>query len=149
MQLTEIRWQTETSEAERSSGRVPIGRGITLIDPGALSDSALVLQNLHLDLVLKAGEKSPLYTPSSILFWQFILHENQRTYRFSTDREAPFKENLFRRIIIGDEGIALGDKLDPDASFDLKDALTRLESSRDQLCEMRGKRGRLVTLLED
>lgn len=149
MQLTEIRWQTETSEAERSSGRVPIGRGITLIDPGALSDSALVLQNLHLDLVLKAGEKSPLYTPSSILFWQFILHENQRTYRFSTDRDAPFKENLFRRIIIGDEGIALGDKLDPDASFDLKDALTRLESSRDQLCEMRGKRGRLVTLLED
>lgn len=149
MQITEIRWQTETSHAERSSYRVPVRRGITLFDLQHLPYSQHVLQNLQLDFVSKRDEKCELFQASSILIWQFLLEEQGRPYRFSSDQDAPFRENFFRRAMVGDEGLLLGEKLDSRQWFSLKNVLPKLSESRSELVDPLSKRGRVNTLLDE
>lgn len=160
MQITEIRWADGHQENFAQRYRLPVGRGITLVDGRGGQGKEALFSHLQTGLVMEPGRFAGLGETGIIRYWQFIFEEKDRRFTYSTDQTVEGREAFFRRSIIGKEGEILGPSLDYAFLADgsrtsdekrllISQLLTRLEYSRSQAYDPLEERGRLVLLRQD
>ncbi len=175
MRLSEVRLIRSDRGGEHKRYRLAIGQGVTFVC-GSFDDAgSSFFSDLHLSLISDRRNDSNLqsrqipsfgdsrFTPRRKIYsdhWEFILTEDESSYRLSPDKGTQGQIDFFSQVIIGDEGTHLGRQIDFPLLSDrhAADGLKResfvalrerLVRSRQALRDESTGRGKLVSTIAD
>ena len=156
MQITEIRWATGHPGKEGPRYRMTLRPGITFIHFRPSEQSTALLCRLQSDLTRPPDDfLNDDGSPGD--YWQFIFHEKDLFYSYSSDQSTREADQFFRQAIVGCEGEVLESRINyaalcnteesPEVKRErLEQLLSRLDESRSYLYDQAGGQGKLLSL---
>ncbi len=112
MQIREIRWLSDGGEEDQGRGQIPLGPAITILDGGPAAFSGLDFWGLQADLVLDPGTLPQAQAKIRSSLWLFLLSQEDRTFSYASDQEAPGRQAFFRHASLGGEAQLLAGAID-------------------------------------